>query len=804
MIDWSSISRDITYALRAMRRSPGFTLATVATIALGVGANAAVFSLLNALLLQPLDTERPEEMVRVYTSEGHAIRNDQDRLGGSSYADYLDLRESRALAGLAAFMPLGATVTVDGAPSRIETRVVSDDYFTVLGRPPFLGSWGGAREVILSHAFWSTTLGADPSAIGRTMQLNGRHTVVIAGVTSPQFKGIEMSDVSLYLSFADAREVVGRADLQTDRGERTVRLIGRLAPGATVGSAELSLNGVMRALAAEYPAQNAGREVAVRAATSIVPLELFGPAVIPVGVLVFAATLVMLAISGVNVAAVLLARTIRRRRELAVRLSLGASRGRIIRQLVTENLALALVAGAVVVALLTFLPRVAAWVGMPLAVRPVIDLEVLGYAIAVAVGVGLLFGVAPAMLGMRADVVESLRDGGLNTGHRRARTQSVLVSAQIALSMLLLVVSAALLVSLNNQQRIDPGFVVDRLVVATFVDPSGDSDAAREEAFTQLAVERLTALPGVTSVSVGSMAPLTSDGYRSTIGIPGYVAGPDEEMDVPTLTTGPHYFRTLGIPMVRGRERGTDDRAEFPLVVVNQSMARRYWGERDPVGAQVWLGGSRGQAAEVIGVAADARFRSLAEPPKPTFFVQYRAGGGTSVLIRTSGDPEPMLLGVRGAMARNDVPFTLVQLRTMPEILRSSLSASRAVSQVLLVLGILAILLASVGLYGVVSYVTAGRTREFGVRLALGATPGSITRLVLGYGARLAVIGGAVGLVLGVAALRLIETMLFGTWAGAPLGVIVAVVLGAVTLAACAVPAIRATAVSPASALRAE
>jgi putative ABC transport system permease protein len=803
---WASVMRDVGYAVRTMRQWPGFTLATVGTLALGIGANTVVFSLLNALLFQPLDAVRPRELVRVYTSEGHAPRSDRDRFGGSSYADYVDLRGSRALADLAAFTPLGATAEVDGMVSRVEARVVSDSYFAVLGRPPFIGTWmahggpDGQRAVVVSHRFWTRALGADPSAIGRSFTLNG-HLAVVAGVTSPAYRGIEPSDVDLYVSFEAARDLIGRPGLLSDRGERSVWLIGRLAPGVTPSSAEQSLGGIMQALAADHPATNASRTISVRAARSIVPLELLGPVVIPTAGLVFAATLVMLGIAGVNVAAVLLARTIRRRRELAIRVALGGSRLRLVRQLATENLVLGLAAGAAVTGLLLLLPRVTAAVGVPSAVQPAINLRVLGYAVAVAVAAGGIFGLAPAIIGMRTQVLDSLRDGATALP-TRARAQRALVTAQIALSMLLLVVGAALLASLDRQQRVDPGFEIDGLVVAQFEDPTGTPDRARGRAFTELAAARLNAIPGVRSVTVGSMAPFTSDGVRSTIHIPGYVERPAENMDVPALTTGPNYFRTLGIPLLRGRERVLEDRDTMPRVVVNQSMARLYWRDANPVGRQVRLGGPNGRAAEVIGVVADARFRSLAEPPQPMYAVQTDAGGGSSVMVRTAGDPAALLLAVRGAMSRNDVPFTLVGLRTMREVVRSSLAAPRAVSGTLMAMGILAITLAAVGLYGVVSYVTAGRTPEFGVRLALGATSSSILRLVLGYGMRLALVGGTVGLALGLGALRVIEGMLFGSWTYAPLGAVVGMVLGAVTLAACVIPAIRASGVSPSTALR--
>jgi len=370
--------------------------------------------------------------------------------------------------------------------------------------------------------------------------------------------------------------------------------------------------------------------------------------------------------------------------------------------------------------------------------------------------------------------------------------------------MVLLLVSGALRESLERQQRVDPGFAVDRLVVADFEDPSGTPSAERERAFVRLAVERLSALDGVASVTVGSDAPLSGGELRSTIHIPGYAGQPDEDMDVHVVMTGPEFFRTLGIPMVRGRELGWDHVDTLRHIVINRAMARKYWGERNPVGATVHLGGKGGAPAEVIGVTADARFYSLAEEPSPMYAVQRAAGISHSVIIRTRDDPSALLLAVRGSMSRNDVPFTLAGLRTMEDILQTSLIVSRAVTHVVAVIGMLAVVLAAVGLYGVVSYVTAGRTREFGVRLALGATPSAILRLVVNYGLRLAAIGGIIGLVLGFGALRLIESLLFGSWHAASLGVVFALVLCGVTVIACALPAFRATRTSPASALRSE
>jgi predicted permease len=803
---FESVWQDAGYAAAMMRRSPGFTLAVVLTIALGVGANTAVFSLLNALLLEPLDATHPEELVRIYTSEGHALRTDRDRYGASSYADYRDLAQSRSLAGLAASMPLGASVHLGDTSRRFEGRVVSENYFTVLDRPLMRGGWrsevtNALPDVIVSHRFWKTVLGEDQSIIGRRIRVNERD-MVVAGVTAASFRGIEPANVDLYFSFRSAASLIPVTGFLTDRGDRAIRLLGRLRPGVAPESAEAALSVIMRSLGDEFPGSNANRVVSVRRASSIIPMELFGPAVLPTAALVFAATLVMLAITGINVAAVLMARTIKRRREMAVRLSLGAGPLRLARQLITESVLLALVASVLVIGIVSWIPFLTRAVGVPASILPGVDATVLGYAVLTATLFGILFGLAPALMGIQADVVASLRSGESGARPARARAQRLLVHAQLALSMLLIVVGGALLSSLHRQQQIDPGFPVSRLVVANFEDPSGGVNTEHNRVLNRLTLERLSSIPGVTSASTASMAPLTGDGMRSTTHIPGYFEGQDESMDIQVVTAGPTFFKTLGIPMYRGRELGWDVRDTLPRVVINRAMARQYWGARDPIGSFIRLGGEGGEPAEVIGVSEDARFISLTQEPVPMYVVQRSTEGGETVLVRTSGEASTLMLAVRGAMSRNDVPLSLVQLQTMEDILGTSLIATRAVSATLIAIGLVAILLAAVGLYGVVAYVTAGRTREFGVRRALGATPASITKLVLAFGMRLAVIGSITGVLVGVGALRVIRGMLYGSWSFLPIVSIAALALMSVTLLACLIPALRASATDPASALR--
>ena len=803
-----SIAQDFRHAAQGIRRAPGFALTAVLTIALGIGGNTAVFSVLNALLFQPLDAQAPHELVRVYTSEGRELRTDSDRYGGSSYADYTDLARSRQLAGLAASMPIGTTIELGNRSVRPEARVVSENYFDVIGRPPLLGGWRGGSdanrgiEAIVSHEFWKRRLGGDSTIVGRSLRVNER-LVVIAGVTAPAFRGIELSVVDLYLPFTSARELTGRAGILTDRGERSIRMLGRLAPGATAEAAERDLGAIMRRIAAEAPATNASRVMSVRRATSIVPMELAGNAVLPVAGLVFGATLVMLAIAGVNVAAVLLARTMRRRREMAVRASLGAGPLRLVRQLASETILLALIATSLVVLVLWQLPLLSAQLGIPRSLQPGVDARVLAYAIVLALGSGVLFALAPALVTIRSDVVTALRAGDADS-RPRARAQRVLVAAQLALSMVLLIVGGALLRSLERQRQVDPGFDPARLIVADFEHPSGQFDRAHAATLAHIAVERAAAIPGVAAVSVTSMAPLTSDGATSTIRIPGYTEAGNENIDVPMITGGPELFATLDVPMRRGRELSWSHADTLERVIVNESMARRYWGARDPVGTFIELGGAGGRSAEVIAVSADARFRSLDEAPRPMFAIQRADGGGSALLIRTAGEPGRVLGSIRSVLSRSDLPLTLMRIRTMEDILESSLSVTRAITVTLAVVGALAALLAAVGLYGVVAYITSGRAREIGVRLALGATRRSISRLVLGYGLRLTLIGGLLGTVGGLAAVQAMGGMLFESAGALALVSAVWLVLCAMTLAACAVPSWRAMQIAPASALRAD
>jgi predicted permease len=743
-----ALVQDARYAVRSLRRAPGFAATAVLTAALGIGVNTALFTVVDALLLRPLPVARPHEIVRVYTSEAGASSDPRDALGATSYHDYLDFRRAPALAGLAAYMPVAASIRLGAAERRVEGRFVSGDFFATLGVRAAVGrllapadARADAPAAVLDHRFWSTALGGDSAVVGATLLLNGRGVTVV-GVAAASFVGLEPAAVDVYLPLEAQRVVSPGADLLSSRGDRLLKLVGRLAPGATPERARRDLDAVMRALAAEHPATNRGRRVAVHPARSVIATESAGDGLAPAASLLFAVTGVVLLIAGMNVAALQLARAVSRGRELAVRRSLGAGRGRVVAQLLTESVVLALLAGGVALATTLALPLVARALGAPPSVTPRPDGTVLAFATLLSLATGAAFGLAPALHGAGRDAAGALRGGGASA-RGRARAQRAFVVAQVALSVVLLFVGGLLAESLRRQREVRPGFDASRLVVAEFEGTAGFATAAQDRALATAASARLRALPAVEALSFASAAPLSGEGMRTSIDVPGYRPAPDEDMEVPFVRAGPEYFRSLGMSVVRGAELSASAADTLPRVVVSAAMARRYWPGRDPVGTVVRIGG--GAPAVVVGVAADARLRALAEAPAPNFVVQRAGGGGPTALIRTRGEAAAALPLLRQALAAPTGPYVLRRLRAMDEITAASLQAARAVAAAVTGLSLAALALAVVGLYGVVSYLAAQRTREFGTRVALGARATDVLGLVLRAGLRLALVGGAAG-----------------------------------------------------------
>jgi predicted permease len=814
--------QDIRYAVRQLVKSPGFTLTAVVTLALGIGANTVVFSLVNALLLRPLPVERPGELVRVYTSEWSEHGVSDRRYGTSSYPDYLDFRaRARGLAGVVAYGPASAVMQSGGATtSTVSGQLVSGNYFSVLGVRPALGRFFLPDEdakpmaspvVVLGDRLWRQRFGADSGVVGSTVSINGRPFTVI-GVAPARFASADFERTgNFFVAMAMQRAVVPEEDLLRTRGTRWLDMMARLAPGTTREQAEASLNAVMRALAEEHPAENRDRVLTVTAGRTMVGAGEDRRAVLGLAAAVLAVSGIVLLIASMNVANLLLARAVRRRREIAIRLSLGASRRRIVRQLLTESVLLAL-SGALPAVLATlWATDLVAALPLPVGLDPSPDLRVLAFAVLVAVGTGIVFGLAPALHATRPDVLPGLKDGGDRGTAARTRLRDALVIGQLALSLLLLAVGGLLVRSLRAQQRVDPGFDVARVLVVPLRLQTYGYTGDRLPEMKARILARVRALPGVEAAAMGGTIPLAGGRSRTQVTIPGYTPGPREDMELWTAEVGGDFFRLLGIPVVRGRELAAGEQSARPVVLVNEAMAWRYWRGRDPVGTRVRTGSGE---AEVVGIVKDARYYAVSEAPVPMLFVQ-RPLAGYALFVRAAAPPRAasgavadaaaLAPAVRAALRELDPSLALDRAATMPDVLRDQLEPARAGASALAAFGLLALLLAAVGLYGVMAFQVAQRTREIGVRMALGARHGDVARLIVGETMRVTAIGAAVGVALAVLAGFAMRAALYGVSPADP------IILGAVVLAlavtallASALPARRAARVDPVEALRAE
>ena len=815
--------QDLRYGVRMLVKSPGFTAVAVLSLALGIGANTAIFSLINAVLFAPLPVEKPSELVQVAMTD--------ERNPGNlplSHLNFKDLRaQNEVFTGMAAVSFAGVNYSAgNGEPEQIAVRVVTSNYFTVLGIPPVMGRGFLPEEedhatpvAVVSDGFWERSLGRDPQIVGKTMVLN-RIPFTIVGVARPDFTGVTLGQgpAAWVPMGMHAALQPGLDEFYDARRGLFLLAFGRLKPGVSLEQARANLKTIFGRLATEYPTDNKGRSAT---AVSLLDARLNpagqGPNIlVQISALLMTVVGIVLLIACANIANLLLARASKRRREVAVRLALGAKRARLVRQLLTESLLLAVLGGVagLVVAYWTLQGLAAAQLPLPIRIDTSMALEprVLVFTTALALVTGVVFGLAPALQASKADVVTVLKDEIVPSaaGKRGLRgyfaLRQILVVLQVALSLIALVASGLFLRSLNAQMRIDPGFQTSGVLVMTFNLGREGYTPERGQLFYRDVVERVEAVPGVEHAAMAQNAPLAGGLLRSV-----FPEGADtttrDRVLVQVNPIGPGYFETIGIPILRGRAITAEDTATSPkVVVVNQTMAQRFWPDQDPIGKRFKFFGDP-EYSTIVGVAKDSKYNGVAEDPTPYIYeaLTQRYQPAVTLHVRAKGDAAALTSAVRQAVLQIDPSLSVFNVRTLAEQVSQSLAPLRVNVILLGVFGVLALLLASIGLYGVASYSVSQRTREIGVRMALGASPSKVLALVLGRGAVLVGAGLVVGLVAALAVAGVMRALIVGIDPRDPLTFIAtAVALGAVALFATWLPARRATRIDPLVALRTE
>jgi len=814
-----NLIQDLRYAWRMLAKDPAFTALAVLTLALGIGANSTIFSWINATLLTPVPGA-PHTSALVSVSRGE--RGNESPTPPFSYPDYRDLRDrNQSLAGLLAYHHDYVSITETGKPERLYGTLSSANYFDVLGVRPILGRGFLPGEelrpetgsvAVIAHSLWRSRFSSDRSVIGKTIQIN-RHAYTIVGVAPAGFQGCMpgiRSDVWIPLGMIQQVWGWGGDPLQ-QRDAFILNVLGRLKPGIDSQQAESQLNLLMQRIVEQFPEAHRGpNEIGLDPLwRSPFGVNVYLYRSLPM-LLALAAVLLLLACA--NVANLLLVRSVARRREIAIRLSMGASRWQLVRQLLIESLLLAFGGGVLAVLITTWSAGTLAMfspaaLSLPLTFSRHADLKVLLATSLVSLLTALVFGTLPALRSCSVPLVAVLKEeaGSTSVAVNKARLSSSLVVAQISFSLLLLVSAGLFTRSLQKARQTDPGFDPDHVLLASYeLGPSGYSDA-QAIAFHERLLARLQAIPGVESVTLADFAPLNFTIHSEPVQPQGYVPQPHESMEVDRASVAPNYLRTLRTSLLAGREFTLRDvETSQPVAIVNREFVERYWSGQDPIGKRV---GPWRIPLTVVGVVANAKYRRLTYPAAPMIYLPLFQSDNDPVIIhaRFSGDPQAIADAVEKAVHSLDSDLPVFNVTTLTSAMKLGNMIERVAATLAGSFGLIALLLAAVGIYGVVAYTTRQRTREIGIRMAIGAEKGAIFRLVLRQGLGLTTAGLGIGSVLSLALTRLLRSQIFGVEPTDLLTfAVVGVLLALVALFACYVPAHRATQVDPLQALRSE
>ena len=829
---------NLKLALRTLRKTPFVTAVAVLSLALGIGANAAIFSLFDQILLRPLPVQGPERLVNL-TAPGPKPGSQSCNDAGNceavfSYPMFRDLERAQSVfTGLAAHRAFGANLAYRGQTLNGEGMLVSGSYFPVLGLRPALGrlltpaddrTVGGHFVAVLSHGYWESRLGADPAVLNETIVVNGQSMTVV-GVAPRGFEGTTLGTQPRVFVPLSMRGLMSPGfDGFDDRRSYWAYVFGHLKPGVSLEQARIGLKSVYQPIVADVEAplqKGMSDQTMAQFRTKEIGLEegrrgqssIHRESRVPL-LLLFSITGIVLLIACANIANLLLARAARRSQEMAVRLSLGATRGQLLAQLLTESILLALLGGAAsllvarwtLAGIASFLPAEAAGT-----LQFELRLPMVFFAAALSLGTGLLFGMFPALHSTRPDLVSALKaNAGQPSGARAAaRFRTSLVTAQIALSMALLISAGLFLKSLANISRVDLGLRIDDIVTFGISPELNGYDDARARTLFARAEEELATVPGVTAVAASLVPLLAGSSWGSSVAVEGFKRDADTDNNARFNEIGPGYFRTLGVPLLAGREfTHADDLGAPKVAIVNEAFAKKFNLGRAAVGKRMSTGRDEALNIEIVGLVQNAKYSEVREEVPPLFYTPYRQDstiGAINFYVRTSGPPAQLLRTIPGVIKRLDPALPVEELKTMPQQVRENVSLDRMVSTLSAAFAALATLLAAVGLYGVLAYTVAQRTREIGMRMALGADAGRVRGMVMRQVGRMVLVGGTIGVAAALGLGRAARSLLFELEGHDPLVFVVStILLGAVALGAGYIPALRASRVDPMQALRYE
>jgi len=838
-----TLLNDLRYGAKMLWKSKGVTMVAVISLAIGIGANSAIFSLVNSILLRPRAVSQPEQLVEVFVGEG------ENPYHSTSYPSYVELRDrNEVFTGLAAYGIAQYKLTGPSEVEKIWAETVSGNYFDVLGVTSHKGRTFSSEEdlvpgkhpvAVLGYNLWQRRFNSDPELVGKTVTINEQQLTVV-GIAPPQYNGMVRGlGIDIWVPMMTVPLVAPSGERSLSRGNRGLRMVGRLKPGTNIEQARARFNLLTQEMRAAHPEEWMSKHDGTgKVRESFVTVLSESETRIPpdmqsaawgVFALLFVIINLVLLIACINLAGMLLARAVSRRKEIAVRLAVGASRVRIIRQLLTESVLLSVIAGVAGILLAIWLLNVAvaALPDLPEGIRVAIDLRldwrVVFYTLAFATITGILFGLAPALSSSKTDVSTVLKnDSNLLTGfYRKSRARMALVVAQVTFSFLLLIVAGLVLRSLEKVRPTRLGFSTDNMVLAPVELDEAKYDRLKSQEFFHQLSERAASLPGVQSVSLVDSVQGGLTGFsRRSVEIEGYQTSPGEDMQVQYVFAGPRYFTNMRFPFTHGRDFDERDREGAPCVaIVNEAFVRRYLqGTAAPLGKRLTKfenarGALQKTPCEIVGVIRDNEWHSLSNAVPPFYALALpQSNQKHSILMAgTAGDPQSLVPAVRSIIRELDPNIPVADVQTLGDFFSVSLYPFRALAVVMGACGFMALLLAVLGIYGIVSYSVAQRTRELGIRMALGAVQKDILRLVIGQGMVLVIVGLGLGLLLSFVLTRLLMSSLVELELPLPVSAIdpltfvsVTALLAVVALFACFIPARRATKVDPIEALRYE